>query len=244
MLTDLGNSRVNAYMITSLRRNLSLSFDPTNLVLIIAAIMVFWKLKSVLGQRTGFERPPTVPVVAPELKSNVIDLKPNPVKSEPVWKSYAEQGSALAMGLEAIAAVQNDFSVPEFLAGAKSAYEMILSDFAKGDKQGLKPLLSSTVYDGFAAAIDQHKNAGEIKFFQFVGIKSSKIVNAAMIGKRASIEVAFASEMISATLDKSGTAIEGDSKAITDVSEKWTFERDVSSRDPNWKLVATSDTAE
>lgn len=223
-----------------------MSFDPTNLVLIIAAIMVFWKLKSVLGQRTGLERPPTMPIATPEPNSNVIELKPNlnPTKREPVWKSYAEEGSPLALGLEAIATVQKDFSVPEFLTGAKSAYEMILSDFAKGDKQSLKPLLSSAVYEGFAAAIDQHKIAGESKFFQFVGIKTSKIVNAAMTGKRASIEVMFASEMISATQDKDGLVIEGDSKAIVDVSENWTFERDVSSRDPNWKLVATSDTTE
>lgn len=221
-----------------------MSFDPTNLVLIIAAIMVFWKLKSVLGQRSGFERPPSMPIATPEPNSNVIELKPNLTKVEPVWINHAEEGSTLAAGLEAIATVQKDFSVPEFLSGAKSAYEMILSDFAKGDKQGLKPLLSVAVYEGFAAAIDQHKLAGETKVFQFVGIKSSKIASAAMTGKRATIEVLFTSEMISATLDKNGTAIEGDSKAITDVSESWTFERDVSSRDPNWKLVATSDALE
>lgn len=221
-----------------------MSFDPTNLVLIIAAIMVFWKLKSVLGQRTGFERPPTMPIATPEPSSNVIDLKPNPIKAEPVWKNYAEEGSKLAQGLEAIASLQKDFTGSEFLRGAKSAYEMILSDFAKGDKLGLKPLLSSAVYDGFAAAIDQHKAAGETKFFKFVGLKSSKIVGATMTGKRAAIEVMFVSEMISATLDKTGNTIEGDTKAISDVSESWTFERDLTSRDPNWKLVATSDALE
>ena len=221
-----------------------MSFDPTNLVLIIAAIMVFWKLKSVLGQRTGFERPPSMPIATPEPSANVIDLKPNPTKVESIWKNYAEEGSVLAQGLEAIAMVQRDFSVPEFLSGAKSAYEMILSDFAKGDKQGLKPLLSSAVYDDFAAVIDRHKAAGETKFFKFVGLKSSKLLSASMINKRAAIEVVFEGEMISATLDKNGNTIEGDTKAISDVSENWTFERDVSSRDPNWKLVATSDAPE
>ncbi len=221
-----------------------MSFDPTNLVLIIAAIMVFWKLKSVLGQRNGFERPPTMPVATPEANSNVIDLKPNPTKNEPIWKTHAEEGSTLASGLEAIATVQKDFSVPEFLSGAKSAYEMILSDYANGDKLGLKPLLSPSVFENFAVAIDQHKAAGETKLFQFVGLKSSKLINATMKGKRAAIEVMFVSEMISATLDKNGNTIEGDTKAISDVSESWTFERDVSSRDPNWKLVATSDAVE
>ena len=221
-----------------------MSFDPTNLVLIIAAIMVFWKLKSVLGQRNGFERPPTMPVATPEANSNVIDLKPNPTKNEPIWKTHAEEGSTLASGLEAIATVQKDFSVPEFLSGAKSAYEMILSDYANGDKLGLKPLLSPSVFENFAVAIDQHKAAGETKLFQFVGLKSSKLINATMTGKRAAIEVMFVSEMISATLDKNGNTIEGDTKAISDVSESWTFERDVSSRDPNWKLVATSDAVE
>lgn len=221
-----------------------MSFDPTNLVLIIAAIMVFWKLKSVLGQRTGFERPPSMSIATAEPSADVIDLKPNPTKVESIWKNYAEEGSVLAQGLEAIAMVQRDFSVPEFLSGAKSAYEMILSDFAKGDKLGLKPLLSSAVYDDFAAAIDRHKAAGETKFFKFVGLKSSRLLSASMIGKRAVLEVGFVSEMISATLDKNGSTIEGDTKAISDVSENWTFERDVSSRDPNWKLVATSDAPE
>lgn len=223
---------------------MSLNFDPTNLVLIVAAIMVFWKLKSVLGQRTGFERPPTMPVVNPEPNSNVINLKPNPNKSQPIWTNYADEGSALAKGLDAISEVQKDFDVAEFLAGAKSAYEMILTDFAKGDKQGLRPLVSVPVYESFAAAIDQNKQNSETKIFQFVGFKSAKLQSAVIEAKRVTIEVHFNSEMITATQDNSGKTISGDNNAIIEVAETWTFEREVSSRDPNWKLVATSDVVE
>ena len=219
-------------------------FDPTNLVLIIAAIMVFWKLKSVLGQRTGLERPPQMPVARPEPNSNIIDLKPNPQIIEPIWKDHAEAGSALALGLESITAVQKDFNASEFLSGAKSAYEMILSDFAKGDKQSLKPLLSTQVYESFVSEIDKLKANSQTKLFQFVGLKSSKLRSATTTGKRATIEVLFNSEIINATLDQNGNPISGDSNAITDVTESWTFERDVASRDPNWKLVATSDAVE
>lgn len=206
--------------------------------------MVFWKLKSVLGQRTGLERPPAASMARPEPNSNVIDLKPSSPKNEPVWKDYAEDGSPLAQGLEAIANVQKDFKVSEFLSGAKSAYEMILSDFAKGDKQSLKPLLSAQVYESFVAVIDNHKASGETKLFQFVGLTSSKLLSATVNGNRAAIEILFKSEMINATLDKNGNPIAGDTKAITDVTESWTFERDVATKDPNWKLVATSDEVE
>lgn len=223
---------------------ISLNFDPTNLVLIVAAVLVFWKLKSVLGQRTGFERPPTMPIARVDPNSNVIDLKPNPPKSEPIWKDYAEENSPLAKGLESIASAQKDFNVAEFLDGAKSAYEMILSDFAKGDKPALKSLLSPPVYETFVSAIDLHNANGETKVFKFVGFKATKILNAAMNEKRAAIQVEFNSELINATLDKSGKTIAGDEKAVVETIEAWTFERDVSSRDPNWKLVATSDVVE
>jgi predicted lipid-binding transport protein (Tim44 family) len=147
----------------------------------------------------------------------------------------------VAKGLDAIAMRSADFTASSFVGGAGIAYEMVLEAFAKGDKQALKPLLSKELFDSFASAIDTRAAAGQSMTFQFVGVKSTDIKQAALNGNKAQVEVAFAAEMISATLDKAGAVVDGDAKAIRTVTDLWTFERDVTSRDPNWKLVATDD---
>jgi predicted lipid-binding transport protein (Tim44 family) len=220
-----------------------LSLDPLNIILIAAAVVIFWKLKSVLGQRTGVERPPFVPAAKPQPNLRVIE-NPEYIAPDPVWQGHAEEGSTLAAGLEAIGKQQKDFGVTSFMAGAKSAHEIILEAYAKGDRPNLKPLLSRTVYDNFSAFIDTATSKGQTKVFQFVGLKSAKIQSASVEGNRAAIGVLFVSEIISATLDKDGNTLDGDSKSVSETSDYWTFEKDLTSNDPNWKLIAVDDPAE
>jgi predicted lipid-binding transport protein (Tim44 family) len=220
-----------------------LTFDPLNIILIAAAVLIFWRLKSVLGQRTGLERPPFVPPAKSPPDLRVVE-NPQIIPPSAVWQGIADDGSQLAKGLDAIANQQKDFNVTGFIAGAKSAYEMILEAFAKGDTASLKPLLAKPVYDSFAATIDESQKQKQSKVFQFVGMKSTTLKRATLENKRASITVQFVSEMISATLDKNGATVEGDAKTIAEVTDVWTFERDVTSRDPNWKLVSTDDPVE
>jgi predicted lipid-binding transport protein (Tim44 family) len=223
---------------------MGLTLDPLNIILIAAAIVIFWRLKSVLGQRTGLERKPAAPVL--KLVSDRTDIEPNkPVDElDEDWHDYAEKGSDLAQGLAAIAKAQNDFSVTAFIAGAKSAYEMILEAFAKGEKATLKPLLAKPVFETFAAEIENHQKTGNPKIFQFVGFKSADIKSAKLENKMASITIHFISEMITATTTKEGQVISGNPTAVAEVVDSWTFERDVTSRDPNWRLVATGDVVE
>jgi predicted lipid-binding transport protein (Tim44 family) len=116
---------------------------------------------------------------------------------------------------------------------------MIVEAFAKGDKAELKNLVSREVYDGFASEIDQRGKNGLKLDTKFVGFEKAEVAAAEMQGKRASVTMRFVSQLISATLDNSGAVVEGDPKEIREVVDVWTFERDVNSRDPNWKLVAT-----
>jgi predicted lipid-binding transport protein (Tim44 family) len=223
------------------------AFDPLNLILLVIAAVVAWRLWSVLGTRTGLEKPPIV--LTPTTRPPKADNTNAPVEAEilppepkmPVWTGYASEGSALALGLEAIATKSQGFTVKSFLAGASAAYEMVLEAFAKGDKQTLKSLLSKELLDSFNAEIDKRNAQGHSMKFQFVGVKSAELKRAALNGNKAQIEIAFVCEMISATMDKSAAVVEGDDHAIRTVSDLWTFERDVTSRDPNWKLVATDD---
>ena len=116
---------------------------------------------------------------------------------------------------------------------------MIVEAFAKGDKPALKNLLSKEVFDGFAKAIDSRSQAGEKLDFQFVGFEKVDFMSVALAGKRASIVVKFASQMISATHDKAGALIDGNPREVRDITDIWTFERDVAQKDPNWRVVAT-----
>jgi predicted lipid-binding transport protein (Tim44 family) len=230
-----------------------MSFDPLNILLLAVALVVFWRLRSVLGSRTGTEKPPfdlfgtkrgqqdaggtvtRLPEPHPVPANDVGDREPAP----PVWKGYAEEGSPLATTLGRMVESDPGFSPRDFVEGAKVAYEMIIEAFAKGDKPALKNLLSREVFDGFSRAIDTRASQGERVESRFVGIDKAVIQQAGLAGRKASITMEFVSELISATYDRDGQVIDGDPKEIRQVTDVWTFERDVGSRDPNWKLVAT-----
>lgn len=232
------------------------AFDPLNLLILAIAVVVILRLRSVLGKRTGNERPPLDPYAAqrraerPQPNGNVINMPQretapeNPVldkPAEPVWSGYAEADSTVAKGLEKIAAADREFSTRSFVDGAKVAYEMVVTAFAQGDRQSLKNLLSRDVYEGFAKAIDDREKAGNRLDSRFVGIDKTEVAGADLKGRKASITIRFVAEFISATLDRAGEVIEGDPKQVREVTDVWTFERDTSSRDPNWKLAATDE---
>lgn len=227
---------------------MNLGFDSFTLVLLVAAAVVFWLLRSVLGRRTGFEKPApdfTTPAADASLrKSAQIEPESAPAQAnEPVWKGHVPGNTPAARGLEEIARASRGFDVQSFLAGAKAAYELILEAFAKGDKPALKPLLSRDVFAGFADAIDARVKRNDSVQFQFVGIKSAAIESAAVEANRAVIGVKFIAEVISATRDAAGKVIDGHEKAVRELIDLWVFERDVRARDPNWKLVSTEDNA-
>jgi predicted lipid-binding transport protein (Tim44 family) len=122
------------------------------------------------------------------------------------------------------------------------AYEMIVTAFAQGDRKTLKPLLSKDVYEGFAEAIAEREKAEETVETQIVGIDKADITAAGVHGRRASITVKFQSQMITVRRNSDGEVIDGDERAIQPITDVWTFDRDVTARDPNWRLVATEET--
>lgn len=232
------------------------AFDPFNLILLAVAVVVIFRLRSVLGGRTGHEKrydpfSPSSTSETEKREDNVIPLPGHEAdaagddagqEAEPVWAGYAEKGSELADGLEQIAGSDGGFVPGEFLEGAKIAYEMIVTAFAESDKKSLKSLLTGDVYKGFAKVIDQRAADDETLDYKFVGIDDAKLVGSSLDRRKANVTVKFVSGMISATRDAGGGVIDGDPKQIREVTDIWTFERDVSSRDPNWKLSATEAT--
>lgn len=238
------------------------AFDPLNIFILLVAVIVLLRLRSVLGRRTGHEGKPFDPYGSqdaakpkPDTKSaddNVVPLPGrddgalanNPYRmreeeEQPVWKDIAEEGTPLAKTLEKIRGKDKSFDPNAFLQGARVAYEMIVSSFADGDRKTLKRLLSREVYNGFESALSDREKAGHAHDSTFVGIDKSAIIDAALSGRKASMTVKFVSQLISATHDKSGKLIEGDPNKVREVTDIWTFMRDVTSNEPDWKLVAT-----
>jgi len=232
-------------------------FDIYTIIFLALAVFIFLRLRSVLGQRTGRERPPYDPYSARDgvrtsPKDKVVALpgragpdvaRPaEPVeKAEPAdrWKDVAAPNTPVAAGLDAIAREEPTFDATHFLAGARAAYEMIVTAFAAGDRRQLKGLLGREVYEGFDTAIDERERRGETAESRFVSIDAADIIGAEMRGKTAQLTIRFVSKLISATRDRAGNVIDGNPEKVTEVTDVWTFARDVSSRDPNWKLVAT-----
>jgi predicted lipid-binding transport protein (Tim44 family) len=231
--------------------------DIYTIIFLVLAIVIFLRLRSVLGRRTGSERPPfdpfsrrEVPPAAGPSDDKVITLPRRPAEAEPAGtrieaaaeehiKTIAPEGSTLNEALRAIAAIDRSFDPERFLAGARAAYEMIVTAFAEGDRKALKQLLSREVFDGFVSAISQRESRQETIEFKFVGIDKAEITEATLKGATAQVTVRFLSKLISATHDKDGKVIDGDPIHVGDVTDIWTFAREVNQRDPNWKLVAT-----
>jgi predicted lipid-binding transport protein (Tim44 family) len=231
-------------------------FDIYTIIFLALAVFIFLRLRSVLGQRTGRERQPYDPysprdAVRSPVGDKVVTLPPRqaeqapsrPVEATPPaadrWKDIAESGSTVAAGLDAIAAADPTFDAKHFVAGARAAYEMIVTAFAEGDRRQLRSLLSREVYDGFEAAIGEREGRGQTAESRFVSIDASTITAAELRARTAQVTIRFVSKLISATRDRSGNVIEGSAEKVSDVTDVWTFARDVSSRDPNWKVIAT-----
>jgi predicted lipid-binding transport protein (Tim44 family) len=229
------------------------------------AVVIFLKLRSVLGRRTGHDQTRYERLKAQQEASQrngklvgqdkVItlprrdreDLEVRPTAAQPEVRTDVEErakglaagNGSLADDLIALVRADPTFDPDQFLKGARAAYEIIVTAFAEGNRRTLKDLLSREVYDGFAGAITERESRGEQIDQSFVGIKSADIVEVELKNGFAQLSVKFVSELISATRDKGGEVIAGDAKRIKEVTDIWTFAREIASRTPNWKPVAT-----
>ncbi len=233
--------------------------DPLTVIFAIVALVVVWKLRSVLGERTGTERPPRNPFGPPKGGASPDrSLNPNRPAASPIadrvvrlpgaapapsdpnrWRAYAAPGSPVALGLDAVAVADPSFAPGPFLEGAKIAYEAIITAFAAAERRTLQNLLAKDVYDSFNAAIGEREKAREKLTTTFVSVDDAKLESASQEGQTARVGVRFLSKQIAATHGPDGQLRDGSPDRVVDMNDIWTFARDVSSRDPNWKLVAT-----
>lgn len=234
----------------------------------MVAVFLVLRLRSVLGRRTGNERRPpeggwnaAPPPAADERTTppnrdassqpgpregeggaadNVVDLAGARKGPANIFDHGAQEAPAPQVsGLAAVIAADPSFSERDFLAGARMAFEMIVSAYASGDKKALRPLLADQVYKPFSDAIDARARAGEELSTELMGIRSAELVDARMVGSAAHVTIRFVSEQINVVKTLDGRIIDGDPAHVVDVVDEWTFRRDTRSRDPNWQLAGT-----
>ncbi len=240
--------------------------DIFTLISLIVAVVVILKLRAVLGRRTGDEEARLERYRAerrqqggtsPTPADNVVSMPRRdrdetvPGQSQEVALADAEErikdfpgiDADVRRGLLDVAKLDPAFDPETFIRGARQAYEMIVTAFAEGNRKILKDLLHRDVFDGFTSAIADRESRDEQIDQSFVGIKKADIVESEVKSGIANITVRFVSQLISATRDRAGAILSGDPQRIKDVTDIWTFRRDISSAkarpNPNWELVAT-----
>ena len=230
------------------------SFDFSIIVFVALAIFVGWRLYSVLGTRPDREpgagpspsrftprdvtSEPTT--VQPVRNEQIIDVEP--VAATPPserWKGIAEPGTPLANGLDSAATIEPNFDAKNFLNGAKAAYEAIVLAFAAGDRSTLKDLLSRDVFENFSHAIAEREKKGETVETTFVSLDKATLTDAQVKARVAQMTVRFESQLITVTRDSNATVVDGAADKVANVTDVWTFSRELGSRDPVWRLIAT-----
>lgn len=212
-------------------------------ILVLAGIAIFLilKLRSVLGTRDGFEKPP-IPLddVRPQVRRDFEVIEGGPDRD---ITDHAADGSDAARALAEMKKAEPGFMVGPFLQGARGAYEMILMAFEKGELDKIRPFLSDDVEASFAEAIAQRDQDGLTIEASFVGMKELALHDATFTKASgfAEISVRFVGEQTYVVRNKAGEIVEGSPREIKKSRDIWTFARQMGSNDPNWQLVATGD---
>ena len=210
------------------------------LVLAGIAIFLILRLRSVLGTREGFEKPP---LARPPLADRRERLKVIEGGADPDITDHVAEGSEAARALAAMKRAEPGFSVAEFLSGARGAYEMILMAFENGDLEKVRPFLSDDVYRAFADVVSAREKEGLRVEANFIGVRETALTDAQFdeASRLAEITVRFVGELNSVVRDRDGRIVQGNPNEIIRQKDVWTFARKMGVDDPNWQLVATDE---
>ena len=214
--------------------------SPLIQLLVLAGIAVFLvlRLKSVLGTREGFEKPPVAPVEKSSSRPDFEVIEGGPDRD---ITDYVEEGSVQATALSAMKRAEPSFQVGEFVQGARSAYEMILMGFERGELDNLQGFLAEDVFDSFVDAVAQREDQGLTIEAEFIGVRETAVINASFdeTTRVAEVTMRFVAELTSVVRNRDGEIVEGDPKAVKRQKDIWVFARSMGADDPNWQLVAT-----
>ncbi len=219
------------------------SLGSNNLLdlVIFAAIAVFLvlRLRAVLGRRTGEEQPRANPFATPD--PAFVDRTPvvSPTPIGPVAAPASDQPLSLEARVQNLRAADPSFDEKHFVAGAKTAFQMVVGAFAAGDLGTLKDLLAPALYADFASAVEARGRSGHTLLTELRGTIVADLEDARVVNGQTQVEIRFVSQQIHAVRDAAGAIVEGDATQPIEIIDLWTFAHDPRSKDPNWQLVTT-----
>ncbi|MEM7643394.1 MAG: Tim44/TimA family putative adaptor protein [Pseudomonadota bacterium] len=216
--------------------------DAVLQLLVLAGIALFLviRLKSVLGTRTGFEKPPA-PLPGAGRDDVIRDFEVIEGGPDRDITDHVDDGTPAAKALAAMKMAEPGFNVTEFVGGARQAYEMILMAFENGDLSDVQDFLSEDVYEAFLEVISDREDKGLKIDANFIGVRETSLEDAEFdrSSDEGEITIRFVGELTSVVRDTEGTIVEGNPNEIKKQRDVWTFARVMGTGDPNWKLVAT-----
>ena len=210
-------------------------------ILALVALFIGLRLYSVLGERTGHEQQPILKPADPDTR-----VEPRPAQTSTAPAAVQDSGEFAFLptagpGVRAILAADPSFDVARFLDGAKSAYRMILEAFWRGDLAALRPHVDDHVYETFESAVEQRKKDELTLDNRLVAIEQALISEALVERDVAVLTVRFEADIAAVTRNSGGDVVAGSLSDAVQTRDLWTFRRDISSRDPNWRLIETDE---
>lgn len=206
-----------------------------NLVLFAVIVIVGWRLWRVLGTRTGFEQ--THDSAAPLEQAQTAQLPHEDLP--PIWQDHAKEGSVLANTLVDMAKIDPALNPSDFLVGAKIVHTKVLEAFSAGRLASVENLISPPVLETLRSEVKAREKKAETLNYKLVGYDSVRIVSASLDGNFAKFNTRFETRLVSWTSDAAGKVVIGNPNKTESHVDHWTFERDLTSHDPNWLLVET-----
>lgn len=212
------------------------------IILALVALFIGLRLYSVLGERTGHEQPILKPA-DPEADARMEPqhqprTSPGMTAAEPDELAYLPMAGP---GVRALLAADPSFDVGRFLEGSKAAYRMILEAFWKGEVEAMKPYVDAHVFETFAGAVEQRTKDGLVLDNRLVAIEQVVIAAAEVERDVALVTVRFEADIAAVTRNSAGEVIAGSLSDAIQTRDRWTFRRNIASRDPNWLLVETDE---
>ena len=210
-------------------------------ILALVALFIGLRLYSVLGERTGHEQQPILKPADPEAVVEQRVNRPAPVQSTPADGADMAFLPTAGPGVRALLAADASFDVARFLEGAKSAYQMVLESYWRGDSSALRPFVDDHVYDTFSSAIEQREKDGLVLDNRLVNIEQALITSAQFERDVAILTVRFEADIAAVTRNREGEVVAGSMSDAVQTRDLWTFRRNIASNDPNWLLIETDE---
>ena len=191
----------------------------------VIAIFLIFRLKNILGTKTGFE------------ETNISKKQDNQFTN--LVSLEAKKNDLENKELNKILAVDPKFNISDFLNGSKNFFEMVLNSFVSGNLNNIKDFTKPSVLKSFKVAIDDRNKENETLIIDLKSIKENKIIKSTVTKSSIKINVKYVSLQIRVLMDKHEQIIDGDDKKEIIVKDEWVFERKIEDQNPNWTLIET-----